>query len=106
MKLVNLRKKARKNNMAYIELVIKIEEEVKQTFDNAKDEDLYGNYYDRNSLIGKAIQNGTPLPKGHGRLIDADELKTAFPCGEFVRTDCVRATIDYADAIIEAESED
>ena len=22
----------------------------------------------------KAIQNGTPLPKGHGRLIDANEL--------------------------------
>ena len=22
----------------------------------------------------KAIHNGTPLPKGHGRLIDADEL--------------------------------
>lgn len=25
--------------------------------------------------IAKAIVNGTPLPKGHGRLIDADELK-------------------------------
>lgn len=22
--------------------------------------------------VGKAIKNGTPLPKGHGRLIDAD----------------------------------
>ena len=28
------------------------------------------------------------------RLIDADELKTAFPCGESVRTECVRGTID------------
>ena len=45
----------------------------------------------------------TPLPKGHGRLIDADELKTAFPCGESVRTECVRATIDYAPTIIEAD---
>ena len=55
------------------------------------------------------ITNGTPLPKGHGRLIDADVLKTAFPCGESVRTECVRATIDYAPTIIEAdkaESED
>lgn len=60
--------------MAYIELVIKIPEEVKQTFDNAKDEDLYGNYYDRNSLIGKAIRNGTPLPKGHGDLISRKDL--------------------------------
>ena len=24
--------------------------------------------------IGRFIRNGTPLPKGHGRLIDADEL--------------------------------
>lgn len=29
-----------------------------------------GCYYD----FGKAIYYGTPLPKGHGRLIDADEL--------------------------------
>ena len=29
------------------------------------------------------------------RLIDADELKTAFPCGESVRTESVRATIDH-----------
>lgn len=28
------------------------------------------------------------------RLIDADDLKTAFPCGEYVRTESVRATID------------
>ena len=28
------------------------------------------------------------------RLIDGDELKTAFPPGEMVRTECVRATID------------
>lgn len=26
----------------------------------------------------KAIHNGTPLPKGHGRLIDADELYGDF----------------------------
>lgn len=60
--------------MKEIELVIKIPEKVKQTFDNAKDEDLYGNYYDYNSLIGKAIQNGIPIPKGHGRLKDMDKF--------------------------------
>ena len=26
------------------------------------------------SMMRKAIIHGTPLPKGHGRLIDADEL--------------------------------
>ena len=40
-----------------------------------------------------------PVPE-HGRAIDADELKTAFPCGESVRTECVRATIDHAPTII------
>lgn len=29
------------------------------------------------------------------RLIDADELITAFPCGESVRTESVRATINH-----------
>lgn len=33
------------------------------------------------------------------RTIDADELKTAFPCGETVRTECVRATIDHMPTI-------
>lgn len=28
-----------------------------------------------NSVIRKALKNGTPLPKGHGRLKDADNLK-------------------------------
>lgn len=33
------------------------------------------------------------------RSIDADELKTAFPCGQTVRTECVRATIDHMSTI-------
>lgn len=36
------------------------------------------------------------------RLIDADELKAAFPCGESVRTESVRATIDHM-ATVDAE---
>lgn len=61
--------------------------------------DGYSNY------VHTAVRIGTPLLKGHGRLIDANELKTAFPCGESVRTECVRATIDYAPTIIEADKE-
>ena len=92
--------------MADIELVIKIPEEVKQTFDNAKDEDLYGNYYDRNSLIGKAIQNGIQLPKGHGRLIDVDALYNdlIFPNEQFSKA--FKDILDDAPTIIEAESEE
>ena len=43
------------------------------------------------------------IPNNHGRLIDADELKTAFPCGESVRTECVRATIDHAPTVIQTD---
>lgn len=46
-----------------------------------------------------------PLPEKHGRLGDLDEVKTAFPCGESVRTECVRATIDNMETIVEAEGE-
>lgn len=35
------------------------------------------------------------------RLIDANELLTAFPCGETVRTECVRATIGHMPTIEE-----
>lgn len=95
--------------MADIELVIKIDEEVKQTFDNAKNEDLYANYYDRNSLIGKAIQNGTPLPEGHGDLIDRKELKkdvyTITEWNGDVHRIIYEASVDDADTIIEADKE-
>lgn len=57
-----------------MKLIIDIPEKAKQAFDNARDEDLYGSYYDYNSLIGKAIKNGIPLPKGHGRLKDTDAI--------------------------------
>ena len=28
--------------------------------------------------LGEAVRDGTPLPKGHGRLIDADDLIQEF----------------------------
>ena len=45
-------------------------------------EQLYETYKGRPPMLGDAgmdmiaqsIANGTPLPKGHGRLIDADQL--------------------------------
>ena len=52
--------------MADIELVIKISEE---KF-NAIKSKMYCGIYDAD--LYKAIVNGIPLPKGHGRLIDAD----------------------------------
>ena len=61
--------------MADIELVIKIPEEAKQAFDCAESNDLKGCYYDHGGVIGNAIKNGTPLPKGHGDLIDRDKIE-------------------------------
>ena len=82
--------------MANIELVIKIPEEVVTAIQNGEDY-----RYD----IHTAIANGTPLPKGHGRLIDADKLKTHF-VGTEQGTDLevyLEPTIIYAPTIIEAD---
>lgn len=46
------------------------------------------------------------VPTPHGRLVDADELKTAFPrCDNNmnVKIVCVRATINHMDTIVDAE---
>ena len=53
-----------------------------------------------------AIHNGTPLPKGHGDLIDAGKIR--FENAEFdTYGDYCRAfdAIDQADTIIEADPE-
>lgn len=52
----------------------------------------------------RIIARGTPLPKGHERLIDVNVLKTAFPCDESVKTEWVRAMIAYTPTIIEADN--
>lgn len=52
-----------------------------------------------------AIKNGTPLPKGHGRLIDADDLiaDLIFPTKQFESG--FKALIGDAPTIIEADNE-
>ena len=53
-----------------------------------------------------AIRNGTPLPKGHGRLIDADELKKhKYHDNNRCENAVAVAQIDWADTIIEADKE-
>lgn len=69
--------------------------------------------------ILNAVANGTPLPKGHGRLIDGSKLKVELECGiragNYERgydryahinsmDDCVDA-VEYADTIIKADAE-
>ena len=45
------------------------------------DDNLYKDvkkYTNRYRSLGEAVANGKPLPKGHGRLIDADTLVDGF----------------------------
>ncbi len=60
-----------------IELVIKIpEEEYDECIMQVKMIEQEGIYYESsNYTLKKYITNGTPLPKGHGRLGDLDELE-------------------------------
>ena len=96
-----------------------IEECIK--FDNMIDLDVY-------DIVLNGIKNGTPLPKGHGRLIDADKTlevawqdfykheteweekdKNYLPLHRFYDQNgfgCCHQTIVNAPTIIEAEKGD
>ena len=52
-------------------------------------------------ILIDAVKNSTPLPKGHGRLIDADALLKKHP--EFDAYPFPSTTIDNAQTIIEAD---
>ena len=56
-----------------------------------------------------SIANGTPLPKGHGRLIDADELYLDIQTDEKMRLgehlEWVKERFDRAPTIIKADKE-
>jgi hypothetical protein len=53
--------------------------------------------------LGDAVRDGTPLPKGHGRLIDADKvISDGIDKGFCDWYD----ELKYADTIIEADKED
>jgi len=94
--------------MADIELVIKIPDKVYgiiKYFEPALDSE-YEEGDDVKTILVKGILKGVPLPKGHGRLIDADELKKHkyHDTDKFENVVAV-AQIDWADTIIEADEE-
>ena len=100
-----------------MQLVINISEDVYKRALPYKDEILASNNANDLSELIHVVANGTPLPKGHGRLGDLDALETEIVNGiragnyeegyeTFVHinniddcVDCVR----YADVIIEAD---
>ena len=81
------------------------------------DDNLYTRLFDNgNEYVADmrracvAIRKGTPLPKGHGRLIDADALKmNERVCGDryLSKTSLFVANkvIEQADTIIKADKE-
>ena len=77
--------------MANVELIIKIPEE---TYNFLK------RYGTDGGIVENSVINGTPLPKGHGRLIDADELIEGK-----VANDWTRIQAECANTIIEADKE-
>ena len=85
--------------MADVELIIKIPEETYE----------YWKTHSYEYVIGEAIAKGTPLPKGHGRLIDADdirviELEDSLHFIRHKKGDDIDVYID-ASTIIEADKE-
>ena len=96
--------------MADIELVIKISDYDKEWITNG--------YYipeEINMKISEAIANGTPLPKGHGKLGDLDKIKKEMQnyyddcakTSEYTRLgfETAIAVVEDALAIIEADTE-
>lgn len=75
--------------MADIELVIKIPEEEYKIIKNHTGPMVW---------VEHLIKKGTPLPKGHGRLIDADAV-LAEPIGNTYKD------IEIAETIIKADRE-
>lgn len=87
-------------------LVIDIPEEL---YNHIKNDNVY--YLEDGENLYDIVKNGTPLPKGHGRLIDADSLKEAeqkwscdYEQDGFSHVVEIR-DIDNAPTIIEADKE-
>lgn len=83
--------------MADIELVIKIPEGLKKVFELEQWTALSC------MEMKNALEKATPLPKGHGRLKDTDELLRKHP--DFDAYPFPSTTIDNAPTIIEADKE-
>lgn len=91
-----------------IELIIKIPEEAYKLLKNDKGVDWLGAEH-----ILNAVANGTPLPKGHGKLIDADAICKDIISALGIRDEnylleaekAVYKRIKNAQTIIEADQE-
>ena len=81
--------------MKEVELVIKIPEKI---YESVMDGTYCGTLY-------QELKNGTILPKGHGRLIDANRLRSMYSINRanFNTVVGIQKWIDEAPTIIEAD---
>ena len=85
-----------------MKMVIDIDE---KNYADIKKGKVYSSYRDVPQESVLAIANGTPLPKGHGRLIDADALYAEYvkEPEEFNGGHSLMALFRVAPTIIEAD---
>lgn len=84
-----------------MQLVIDISETLKEIAD---EEDIKTfSHFMWQAILIDAIKNGTPLPKGHGRIIDESKIEVCEWVNE-LEEDYPKASTD-APTIIEAEKE-
>lgn len=82
-----------------MQIVINIDENVfTRLFDNGTED--YEIVNDDLFVIAKSIRKGTPLPKGHGKLIDVSELLTTTD----IRADGSEFTYVPYSAIVNAQT--
>ena len=93
----SLEKKVR-NEM--VELVIKIPEEIRIAISRMG---LLRIPDEMQKKVDRAIQRGTPLPKGHGRLIDADKLRAVYTKPHLVGFDEIIEDIDSQPTVVKRE---
>jgi hypothetical protein len=89
--------------MADIELVIKLDKDIAQGIIDGENDEPRNIVRSFQATIADAIKNGTPLPKGHGRLIDADKLNREIYVIDSYSEEPVRQQISDAPTIIEAD---
>lgn len=68
--------------------------------------EIRSGFITRNAIeAAEAIKNGTPLPKGHGRLIDADEIiEQANNMADELDNDYTIADIEKVGTLLESVS--
>lgn len=107
-KMAKLKRKAddrKAGDMAEVEVVIRLPKLIKWLVDLGTNSEIITN------VLWCATRNGALLPKGHGRLIDADRViseateRMKYPTN-YKYMECVIAHMKLAPAVIDAESEE